>query len=51
MAEQKQIQKKICFALSSQTSKENLSFVILLKLMSLVSTRLKKTDTSELVTS
>ena len=26
MAEQKQIQKKIRFALSSQTSKENLSF-------------------------
>ena len=50
MAEQKQIQKKIRFALSSQTSilKENLSFVILLKLMSLVRTRLKKTDTSEL---
>ena len=40
MAEQKQIQKKICFALSSQTSKENLSFVILLMLMSLVRTRL-----------
>ena len=36
MAEQKQIQKKIRFALSSQTSKENLSFVILLMLMSLV---------------
>ena len=53
MAEQKQIQKKIRFALSSQTSKENLSFVILLTvvllmLMSLVRTRLKKTDTSEL---
>ena len=41
MAEQKQIQKKIRFALSSQTSKENLSFVILLMLMSLVRTRLK----------
>ena len=36
MAEQKQIQKKIRFALSSQTSKENLSFVNLLMLMSLV---------------
>ena len=36
MAEQKQIQKKIRFALSSQTSKENFSFVILLMLMSLV---------------
>ena len=41
MAEQKRIQKKIRFALSSQTSKENLSFVILLMLMSLVRTRLK----------
>ena len=41
MAEQKQIQKKIRFALSSQTSKENLSFVILLMLMSLVRTRFK----------
>ena len=41
MAEQKQIQKKIRFVLSSQTSKENLSFVILLMLMSLVRTRLK----------
>ena len=40
MAEQKQIQKKIRFALSSQTSKENLSFVILLMLMLLVRTRL-----------
>ena len=41
MAKQKQIQKKIRFALSSQTSKENLSFVIiLLILMSLVRTRL-----------
>ena len=40
MAEQKQIQKKIRFALSSQTSKENLSFVILLMLMSPVRTRL-----------
>ena len=39
MAEQKQIQKKIRFALSSQTSEENLSFVILLMLMSLVRTR------------
>ena len=39
MAEQKQIQKKIRFALSSQTSKENLSFAILL-IMSLVRTRL-----------
>ena len=48
MAEQKQIQKKIRFALSSQTSKENLSFVILLMLMSIVRTRLQKTDTSEL---
>ena len=48
MAEQKQIQKKIRFAFSSQTSKENLSFVILLMLMSLVRTRLQKTDTSEL---
>ena len=48
MPEQKQIQKKIRFALSSQTSKGNLSFVILLMLMSLVRTRLKKTDTSEL---
>ena len=50
MAEQKQIQKKIRFALFSLTSKENLSFVILLMLMSLVRTRLKnkKTDTSEL---
>ena len=37
MAEQKQIQKKIRFVLSSQTSKENLSFVIiLLMLMSYV---------------
>ena len=42
MAEQKQIQKKIRFALSSQTSKENLSFVILLKLMSLRGPGLKK---------
>ena len=42
MAKQKQIQKKIRFALSSQTSKENLSFVILLMLMSLVRTRLDK---------
>ena len=40
MVEQKQIQKKIRFALSSQTSKKNLSFVILLMLMSLVRTRL-----------
>ena len=48
MAEQKQIQKKIRFALSSQTSKENLSFVILVMLMSLVRTRLKKADTSKL---
>ena len=43
MAEQKQIQKKIRFALSSQTSKENLSFAFLLMLMSLVRTRLKET--------
>ena len=43
MAEQKQIQKKIRFALSSQTSKENLSFVILLMLISLVRTRLNYT--------
>ena len=55
MAEQKQIQTKIRFALSSQiylfsfNKKENLSFVILLMLMSLVRTRLKKTDSSELV--
>ena len=42
MAEQKQIQKKVGFALSSQTSKANLSFVILLVLMSQVRTcRLK----------
>ena len=46
MAEQKQIQKKIRFALSLQTPKENLSFVILLMLMSLVRTRLKFTDQS-----
>ena len=30
MTEQKQIEKKIRFVLSSQTSKENLSFVIFL---------------------
>ena len=36
MTEQKQIQKKIRFVLSSQTSKESLSFVILLMLMSYV---------------
>ena len=36
MTEQKQIQKKIRFVLSLQTSKENLSFVILLMLMSYV---------------
>ena len=41
MAEQKQIQKKILSALSSNTSEENLSFDILLVLMSLVRTRLK----------
>ena len=37
MTEQKQIQKKIRFLLSSQTSKENLSFVILLMLMTVMS--------------
>ena len=48
MAEQKQIQKKIRFALSSQTSKENLSFVILLMLMSLARTRLYVAPFSDL---
>ena len=37
MAEQKQIQKKFFSALSSYSIEENLSFVILLMLMSLVS--------------
>ena len=42
MAEQKQIQKEILSVLSLLSSEENLSFVILLMLMSLVKTRLKR---------
>ena len=41
MAEQKQTQNKVFSALSSETSEENLSFVISLMLTSLVRTRLK----------
>ena len=51
MAEQKRIQKKIRFALSSQTSKGNLSFVVLLMLMSLMRTRLKCCDNSRILSS
>ena len=49
MAEQKQVQKKILPALSSYTSEGNLSFVILLMLMSLVKTRLKSFKLGELI--
>ena len=41
MTEQNPIEKKFFSALSSQSLKENLSFIILLMLMSLVRTRLK----------
>ena len=42
MAEQKQTQKEILSVLSLLSSEENLSFVILLMLMLLVKTRLKR---------